>query len=694
MAITLSGIDLGDLAARTGREWLLTNGLGGYAAGTVSGVATRRYHGLLVAALSPPRGRHVLVSHLDETVVDGYRHTALSSHAFPGAVTPDGWRHITRFALAPLPTWDFAVDDLRIERSIAMLHGTHTVVVRYRHVAGPRAVSLRLRPFGVWRDFHHHTRGSAAAKLAAETDPARPGEAVLRPYPTMPAVRMRAPGVFHPSPDWWRDFEHAAESARGLDDREDAFTPGEFVVALGPAETVYVALTTEATLPDDLGAAFDAEADRLGSLAPADEPDPRVRALLRAVDAYRCDRANPPALLAGYPWFEDWGRDTLIAFTGVYLVPGRYDDARRLLAAFARYVDQGMVPNRFPDGGGGHADYNTVDAPLWLFHAARRYAQYTGDLDFLRDTMAPALEDIVAHYTRGTRYDIRVGADGLVYAGNPGTQLTWMDAKVGDQVFTPRHGAPVEINALWHAGRRTLAWLYDRVGDTARARAHRAAADAHAAAFRAAFWNAPVAYLFDVVRPWAGATPRCAPTPSTPRPCPATCSPPRPAPRCWGGRGASWWSRWRCGRCRRTTRRTAGATGATRTAATARTTRARPGPSSSGPTRAPSCAPRGGCTPATPRPSQTPAPRCTSASPPSIAPCTTTAWGTSRRSSKATRRTTPSAASPRPGATPRCSASCTKTSTAAAPPTRSDYSGSAHPKGSAAGSEPQRTRGS
>ena len=634
MAITLSGIDLGDLAARTGREWLLTNGLGGYAAGTVSGVATRRYHGLLVAALSPPRGRHVLVSHLDETVVDGYRHTALSSHAFPGTVTPDGWRHITRFALAPLPTWDFAVDDLRIERSIAMLHGTHTVVVRYRHVAGPRAVSLRLRPFGVWRDFHHHTRASAATNLAAETDPARPGEAVLRPYPTMPAVRMRAPGVFHPSPDWWRDFEHAAESARGLDDREDAFTPGEFVVALGPAETVYVALTTEATLPDDLGAAFDAEADRLGSLAPADEPDPRVRALLRAVDAYRCDRANPPALLAGYPWFEDWGRDTLIAFTGVYLVPGRYDDARRLLAAFARYVDQGMVPNRFPDGGGGHADYNTVDAPLWLFHAARRYAQYTGDLDFLRDTMAPALEDIVAHYTRGTRYDIRVGADGLVYAGNPGTQLT-----------APPSGTPPSPTPSTSC--------------------------------------APT-----------GATPRCAPTPSTPRPCPATCSPPRPAPRCWGGRGASWSCRWRCGRCHRTTRRTVGATAATHTAATARTTRARPGPSSSGPTRAPSCAPRGGCTPATPRPSQTPAPRCTSASPPSIAPCTTTAWGTSQRSSKATRRTTPSAASPRPGATPRCSASCTKTSTAAAPPIRSDYSGSAQPKGSAAGSEPQRTRGS
>jgi len=500
MAITLSGAVLDDLAATTEREWLVTNGLGGYAAGTVSGVATRRYHGLLVAALSPPRGRHVLVSHLDETVVDGHRHTPLSSHAFPGVVAPDGWRRITAFALAPAPTWRFAVDDLEIERSLVMLHGEHTVVVRYRHRGGARAVSLVLRPFGVWRDFHHHAHAAADVRIVAEVDPSRPGEAVLRPRPGMPAVRVRAPGVFHPEPDWWRDFEHAAEAARGLDSREDAFTPGAFVVTLGVGETVYLTLTTEAASPNDPEARFDAEVARLEALAPADVPDPRMAVLHRAVDAYRCDRADPPALLAGYPWFEDWGRDTLIAFTGAYLVPGRYDDARRLLAAFARYVDRGMVPNRFPDGGGGHADYNTVDAPLWLFHAVRRYAQYTGDLEFVRDTMAPALEDVVAHFGRGTRYGIHVGEDGLVYAGDPGTQLTWMDARVGDWVVTSRHGAPVEINALWHAGRRTLAWLYARVGQHTQAEAHLDAAQRIAAAFRSAFWNPSRSYPYDVVR--------------------------------------------------------------------------------------------------------------------------------------------------------------------------------------------------
>ncbi len=510
MAITLSGAVLRDLGASTQREWLVTNGLGGYAAGTVSGVSTRRYHGLLVAALSPPRGRHVLVSHLDETVVDGYRHTPLSSHAFRGVVTPDGWRRIQRFSLAPAPTWVYGVDDLVLKRTVVMLYGEHTVLVRYRHQGGARAVSLLLRPFGVWRDFHHHAHASGDLGIGAVRDPARPGEITLMPRAGMPRVRVRAPGVFHEDPAWWHDFEHSAEAARGLDAHEDAFTPGAFVVTLGVGETVYVTLSTEETLPDDPAARFTAEEARLQGLAPVDAPDMRVAALHRAVDAYRCDRAEPPALLAGYPWFEDWGRDTLIAFTGAYLVPRRYQDARRLLAAFARYVDRGMVPNRFPDGGGGHADYNTVDAPMWLFHAVRRYVQYTGDLEFARDTMAPALEDVVEHFTRGTRYGIHVGDDGLVRAGDPATQLTWMDAKVGDWVVTSRHGAPVEINALWHAGRRTLSWLYERAGDSVRAEAHRAASHRIAASFRASFWNASRDYLYDVVRP-AGSDPAVRP---------------------------------------------------------------------------------------------------------------------------------------------------------------------------------------
>lgn len=490
-----------DRTAATDREWLVTNGLGGFAAGTVSGVATRRYHGLLVAALAPPRGRHVIVSHLDETLRVAGRTIPLSSHAFPDVVAPDGWRRVAGFALDPLPVWTLRAGDTVLERSVFMLRGSNTTVVRYTLRASPAGVLLTLRPFGAFRDFHHHRQHDPAMRLDAAVDPDDLGTARWTPYPDWVTLTVRAPGVFTPSPAWWRQFTHAIERERGLDDREDLATPGEWHLALAPGDTVHVALSLDDSVPNDLAAAERAERDRLRALAPAGEGDARVAALHRAVDAYRIERSEPPALLAGYPWFEDWGRDTLIAFTGAYLVTGRFEEGRRLLAAFARYVDQGMLPNRFPDGGGGGADYNTVDAPVWFFHAARRYAQYSGDHGFAVAVLRPALREVARWLRRGTRYHIHVGPDGLLYAGGPGTQLTWMDARVGDTVFTPRHGAPVEVNALWHAGLLTLAWLADLAGDAADAAAHRAEAARVRESFRARFWNASAGYLFDAVRP-------------------------------------------------------------------------------------------------------------------------------------------------------------------------------------------------
>ncbi len=489
-----------DLAAATQREWLVTNGLGGFASGTVSGVATRRYHGLLVAALAPPRGRHVLVSHLDEWLTLGGARAALSSHAFPGAVHPDGWRRVESFALDPLPVWRLRAGHALLERSVFMVRGENTTVVRYTLLRAPRSALLTVRPFGAFRDFHSHRRVDPAVRVAADVDPEHPGTVRWTPHEGWVTVTLRSPGVFASSPDWWRDFEHAVERERGLDDREDLFTPGEFHLALAPGETAYVTVTSEREAPHDPAAAERDEVARLRSLVPSGETDARVAQLLVGVDAYRADRAEPPALLAGYPWFEDWGRDTLIAFTGAYLVPGRFAEGRALLAAFARYVDRGMVPNRFPDGASGHADYNTVDAPVWLFHAARRYVQYTGDAAFGVGVMLPALREVERWFRAGTRYGIRAGDDGLVYAGDPSSQLTWMDARVGDHAFTPRHGAPVEVNALWHAGLLTLAWLSELAGDHASAARHRAAAARTRESFRARFWNAADHYLYDAVR--------------------------------------------------------------------------------------------------------------------------------------------------------------------------------------------------
>jgi predicted glycogen debranching enzyme len=499
--ITLSHDIITDLHAATAREWLVTNGLGGFAAGTVSGVATRRYHGLLVAALAPPRGRHVIVSHVDESLIVRGRTIPLSSHAFPDVVTPEGWRCVTGFSVDPLPVWTLRAGAVCLERSVFMLRGSNTTVLRYTLKDAPAGVLLVLRPFGAFRDFHHHRRHDPSMRLEVAVDADDPRTVRWTPYPGWVTLTLRAPGVFVPSPAWWYDFVHAIERERGLDDREDLATPGEWHLALAPGDTVHVAFSTDASVPYDLESHERDERTRLSTLAPAEERDPRVVELHRAVDAYRVERSDPPALLAGYPWFEDWGRDTLIAFTGAYLVTGRFDEGRKLLAAFARSLDRGMLPNRFPEGGGGHADYNTVDASVWFFHAARRYVQYTGDRGFAREVLRPALLEVERWFRQGTRYDIHVGADGLVYAGGPGTQLTWMDARIGDTVFTPRHGAPVEVNALWHAGMLTLAWLAELEGDTRDAEAHRAAAAHTRASFRARFWNDHTAYLYDTVRP-------------------------------------------------------------------------------------------------------------------------------------------------------------------------------------------------
>ncbi len=499
--IELSADELRDRASSTVREWLVTNGLGGFASGTVSGVATRRYHGLLVAALAPPRGRCVLVSHLDETVTLRFLKAPLATHLFPaGVVFPEGYKALEHFSLSPLPTWRWRVGAAVIEKSVSMPHGQNTTVVRYTLVSAPGAVALTVRPFCAFRDFHQHARENPRARIAADVARDRPGAIVIRPYQPLPAVTMIAPGVWSPSPDWWRDFVHEHERERGLDDVEDLFTPGEFVLALAPGESAHVTLTAEQRFTDDPAKLEAREVARLNSLPPEREPDARVKALHVAVDAYRADAARPPALLAGYPWFEDWGRDTLIAFTGCYLVPRRLDEGREVLAAFARYVDHGMLPNRFSDAGGGQADYNSLDAPVWFFHAARRYLQYSGDRRFGREVLWGALHEIARGLFEGTRYGIKVGDDGLLYGGDPTTQLTWMDAKVGDVVFTPRDGAPVEVNALWHAGLRTLAWMARTYGDPDAAARWTADADRARESFRARFWNDSTRFLNDVAK--------------------------------------------------------------------------------------------------------------------------------------------------------------------------------------------------
>ncbi|HXO22574.1 MAG TPA: amylo-alpha-1,6-glucosidase, partial [Thermoanaerobaculia bacterium] len=502
-------------------EWLETNGLGGWASSTVSGALTRRYHGLLVAATEPPVGRMVLLSKLDETVSVGGASFALSANQYPGAVAPRGFELIESFRHDLFPIWVYRLSTpaggVRIEKTVAALDGENTTLVLYEVLAAPAPVSLALRPFYAGRDYH---------SLAHENpDIHREGafaDGVFRfaGYEVVPAVFVAVPGgTYAPAADWYRNFELQREAERGLDFREDLFTPGVFTVALAAGERLGVMIATGDPAGRDAWALLERERRRREGfvrrfVATTGCDEPFCRTLALAADQFivrRWRRAHPgsPApripgageqrtILAGYHWFADWGRDTMISLPGLCLLTGRFDEAREILRAFAAVVDRGMVPNRFPDRG-EEPEYNSADASLWLFVAVHRFLEATGDDEFVRREMLPVLDEILAWHERGTRHNIHEDADGLLYAGEPGIQLTWMDVKIGDWVVTPRRGKPVEVNALWYNALAIAARLAERLG-----RPEQAARLARRAArvrerFIELYWNEATGWLLDCV---------------------------------------------------------------------------------------------------------------------------------------------------------------------------------------------------
>lgn len=490
----------GDFEAASRREWLETNGLGGWAASTVSGAHSRRYHGLLVAAMDPPVGRVVMLSRLEETiVVDGARHE-LACNRFPGVVHPRGFEYLERFERGLFPVFTYRVHDIVLRRTVAAIHGHNTVVIRYDVDAAPGATEpgaflMELRPFVAGRDYHHLTRADRGIAQQATFDG---GVLLLPSYPGLPDVRLHLPAtaLFKAAPEWYYDFEYDHEFYRGLDGREDLFTHGVVELALRAGDHVTVVATIEEG-PVDGDVLLTGETARRQSLI-ADVPDSTLHRHLRlAADQFLVRRgAHLRTIVAGYHWFTDWGRDTMIALPGIALVTGRYDDARRILQAFAGAVSEGMLPNRFPDGGG--PEYNTVDATLWFFVAVHHYLAATGDDEFVGELM-PVLDDILRCHERGTRHGIHVDADGLLAAGEEGQQLTWMDAKIGDWVVTPRRGKPVEIQALWYNALR----IYGSLARFLAAPMAQSDVEARAAQVRSrfdeVFWNEERGCLFDVV---------------------------------------------------------------------------------------------------------------------------------------------------------------------------------------------------
>ncbi len=479
-------------------EWLETNGLGGYASSTAVGANTRRYHGLLVPATIPPVGRVVLLSKLEERITIGDESWDLAANQFPGAIHPRGFELLDWFERDLFPSFEYSAGGVRLRKTIAAIHGENTTVVVYEILDAPGEIEIELTPFVAGRDYHGLTFANAAIRKEGTFGG---GTFSLTPYEGTPKLFLVIPGSsFTPAPDWHYSFEYALEQERGLEAHEDLFTPGHFSLPLKRGvRFVVIASVDDPTGRDGL-ALFDRERNRRERLIHSSGlVGPLAQKLVLAADQFVVRRgANLRTIVAGYPWFTDWGRDTMIALPGLCLTTGRFDDARKILSAFAESVSEGMIPNRFPDDG-EPPQYNTADASLWLFVAVRKYLEATRDEPFVREVMLPVLRTIIAWHRRGTRHDIHEDDDGLLVCGAPGDQLTWMDARVGEEAVTPRIGKPVEINALWFNALAILESMERKWGEPANAQdlAFRAAR-VHAR-FRPLFWNEEAGCLYDVV---------------------------------------------------------------------------------------------------------------------------------------------------------------------------------------------------
>jgi predicted glycogen debranching enzyme len=435
-------------------EWLEADGLGGFASGTSLGVRTRRYHALLLAATTPPTGRLVLVNGFDAWIDSPAGSFALSTQRYaPDVLHPDGASRVTSFTTEPWPTWHYELaDGTRMMQEICVPRGTRTTIVVFTLVRASGPVVLRVRPFLSGRDYHAMQHENGAFRFDADQQDA---SVSFRAYDGVPGVTLQSNGDYRHAPEWYRQFLYTAERERGLDDVEDLASPGEFSWPLsGPGEQAVWVLRADVDSPAEPRSreavvVFVSEA----RAAERRRRDTFPTSLDRAADAYFVQRGTGQTIVAGYPWFTDWGRDTFIAVRGLCLATGRLDEARDILLGWARVVSDGMLPNRFPDHGEA-PEFNSVDASLWYIIAVYELLQLAGKRSKLLDgdqrlVLETAVIEIVDGYAGGTRFGIRMDADGLLAAGEPGVQLTWMDARVDDRVITPRLGKPVEIQALW-----------------------------------------------------------------------------------------------------------------------------------------------------------------------------------------------------------------------------------------------------
>ena len=493
-----------DPSQSTQREWLITNGIGGYGCGTIAGILTRCYHGLLVAALKPPLGRTLLLTKLDETLQYQNVTYPLSCDRWAGGTTTGhGYRHIESFHLeGTIPVWTYACADVLLEKRVWMQQSENTTYVQYRLRRASGPVSLSVKAIANHRD-HHSVTNSQTQRwpLSAQS---HPRGLKIQPFAgATPLYLLSSKGQLRPNNKWYQHYFLTKEKVRGLTHLDDSFHIATLTTTLSPGDSFVIVASTEPTPNLDEKSALKNRENYEQSLldrSKVTQDIPAIQQLVLAADQFIVNRATPETpngktIIAGYPWFGDWGRDTMIALPGLTLATNRPEIAAPILRTFARYLSQGMLPNNFPEEN-DTPGYNTVDAILWYFEAIRAYVEATEDIELLED-LFPALKEVIDWHIRGTRYNIKLdSSDGLIYAGQPGTQLTWMDAKADDWVVTPRMGKPIEISALWH---NALMCMVQFCGYLNQPEGQYVKLSQQTAKGFNRFWNAELGYCYDVL---------------------------------------------------------------------------------------------------------------------------------------------------------------------------------------------------
>jgi len=504
-------------------EWLETNGLGGWSGSSIIGCNTRRYHGLLIAATKPPTERMALVSKLDETIVINDQRFELGTNDYGNTVQPNGNRYLLSFEKKKFPEWIYKVSDIVLKKTIGMVHNENTTLVIYEVISSDTAFIMELSPLISARGYHSLRHSYNNIFWDAQF---MDGIFHNLPYEGAPDIFISVPGAtYKHQPQWFYKFNYELEKYRGLDYEEDLFNHGILSVQLKEGNQLGIIISTNDPAGKNAHELFRNEEMRKESLIQISDNE-LLQQLSLAADQFIVKRdvaiqmastrqkqslaGNSPStgggkgeaalktIIAGYHWFTDWGRDTMISLPGLCLTTGRYKDARKIISAFAKNVSMGMLPNRFQDND-EPPEYNNVDGTLWYFIAIYKYLQATNDREFILGEILPVLKDIIDWHFRGTRYNIHADDDGLLFAGEKGQQLTWMDARIGDWVVTPRMGKPVEIQALWYNALKIFAGLLDMNGQPSDAEFVNLNAKKARLSFEKKFWYAQGNYLYDVI---------------------------------------------------------------------------------------------------------------------------------------------------------------------------------------------------